>query len=122
MVSTAMDYYRFLQMLLNGGELDGVRILSRKSVELMTADHLGTRIAHGELFPGYGFGLGFAVRVSPGEASTLGTVGDFTWGGLYGTYFFVDPRESLIGILMMQRPNYAKYSRQFRTGVYSALD
>lgn len=122
MVSTATDYYRFLQMLLNGGELDGVRILSRKSVELMTADHLGSAIAHGELFPGYGFGLGFAVRVSPGEASSLGSVGDYTWGGLYGTYFFVDPRERLIAILLMQRPNYSKYARQFRTGVYRALD
>jgi CubicO group peptidase (beta-lactamase class C family) len=122
MVSTATDYYRFLQMLLNGGELDGVRILSRKSVELMTSDHLGTNIAHGELFPGYGFGLGFAVRTAPGEASSLGSVGDYVWGGLYGTTFFVDPKERLIGILMMQRLNYAKYSRLFRTGVYSALD
>jgi len=122
MVSTATDYYRFLQMLLNGGELEGVRILSRKSVELMTADHLGTGITRGELSPGYGFGLGFAVRITPGEASSLGSVGDYSWGGLYGTSFFVDPKERLIGILMMQRPNYAKYSRQFRTGVYSALD
>ena len=105
MVSTAPDYYRFLQMLLNGGELDGVRILSRKSVELMTADHLGNGIAHGELSPGYGFGLGFAVRTAPGEASSFGSVGDYNWGGLWGTYFFVDPRERLIGILMMQRPN-----------------
>ena len=122
MVSTAADYYRFLQMLLNGGELEGVRILSRKSVELMTSDHVGTGIARGLLFPGYGFGLGFNVRITPGEASSLGSVGDYGWGGLYGTTFFVDPKERLIGILMMQRPNWAKYSRQFRTGVYSALD
>ena len=122
MVSTATDYYRFLQMLLNGGELEGVRILSRKSVELMTSDHVGTRIARGELSPGYGFGLGFTVRIAPGEASSLGTVGDYGWGGLYGTSFFVDPKERLIGILMMQRPNFTKYARQFRTGVYSALD
>jgi CubicO group peptidase (beta-lactamase class C family) len=121
MVSTATDYYRFLQMLLNGGELDGVRMLSRKSVELMTSDHLGTRITDGP-GPGYGFGLGFAVRIMPGEASTLGSVGDYGWAGLYGTTFFVDPKERLIGILLMQRPNYRKYSRQFRTGVYSALD
>ena len=122
MVSTATDYYRFLQMLLNGGELDGVRILSRKSVELMTSDHLGTSIARGPLPQGYGFGLGFTVRITPGEASSLGSVGDYGWGGLYGTTFFVDPKERLIGILLMQRPNYAKYSREFRTGVYSALD
>jgi CubicO group peptidase (beta-lactamase class C family) len=123
MVSTATDYYRFLQMLLNGGELEGVRILSRKSVELMTSDHLGTGITHAPPFPaGYGFGLGFAVRVAPGEASSPGSVGDYGWGGLYGTTFFVDPKERLIGILLMQRLNYAKYSRQFRTGVYSALD
>jgi CubicO group peptidase (beta-lactamase class C family) len=122
MVSTATDYYRFLQMLLNGGELEGVRILSRKSVELMTSDHVGTGISRGDLFPGYGFGLGFTVRIKPGEALSLGSVGDYGWGGLYGTTFFVDPKERLIGIYMMQRPNYAKYSRQFRTGVYSALD
>jgi CubicO group peptidase (beta-lactamase class C family) len=123
MVSTASDYYRFLQMLLNGGELEGVRILSRKSVELMTSDHLGTAITRDRQFPaGYGFGLGFAVRVAPGEASSPGSVGDYGWGGLYGTTFFVDPKERLIAILMMQRPNYAKYSRQFRVGVYSALD
>jgi CubicO group peptidase (beta-lactamase class C family) len=123
MVSTATDYYRFLQMLLNGGEFEGVRILSRKSVELMTSDHLGTGISHGPPFPaGYGFGLGFAVRVTPGESSSPGSVGDYGWFGLYGTTFFVDPKERLIGILMMQRPNFAKYSRQFRTGVYSALD
>jgi CubicO group peptidase (beta-lactamase class C family) len=122
MVSTATDYYRFLQMLLNGGELEGVRILSRKSVELMTSDHLGTGITRGELPPGYGFGLGFTVRIASGEAPSLGSLGDYGWGGLYGTTFFVDPKERLIGILMMQRPSYAKYSRQFRTGVYSALN
>jgi CubicO group peptidase (beta-lactamase class C family) len=89
----------------------------------MTSDHLGTAITRDpKVFAGYGFGLGFAVRVTPGEASSPGSVGDYFWGGLYGTTFFVDPKERLIGILMMQRPNYAKYSRQFRTGVYSALD
>jgi len=127
MVSTANDYYRFLQMLLNGGELDGVQILSRKSVELMTSDHLGSRIAHSPvdfLGPGYGFGLGFAVRTAPGEAASLGSVGDYFWAGIYGTYFFVDPKERLIAIYMIQRPNLiADLSLwlRFRAGVYNAL-
>jgi len=127
MVSTASDYYRFLQMLLNGGELDGIQILSRKSVELMTSDQLGTGIAHAPLYfpgPGYGFGLAFAVRTAPGEAASLGSVGDYWWVGVYGTSFFVDPKERLIGIYMMQRPNVIadlNFWSRFRTGVYSAL-
>ena len=128
MVSTASDYYRFLQMLLNKGKLDGVQILSRKSVELMTSDNLGTDIDRGPLYmpgPGYGFGLGFAVRTAPGQAPGLGSVGDYHWSGIYGTLFFVDPKERLIGIYMMQRPNVAanyNFWRKFRTGVYSSLD
>jgi CubicO group peptidase (beta-lactamase class C family) len=128
MVSTANDYYRFLQMLLNGGTLDGVQILSRKSVQLMTSDHLGSGIAHSPVyFPGdgYGFGLGFAVRTTPGVAAGLGSVGDYFWSGIYGTIFFVDPHEKLIAIYMMQRPNlFADMIlwRKFRAGVFSALD
>ena len=97
-VSTAADYLRFAQMLLNGGQLDGVRVLSRTTVELMTSDHLGTRISApttpGELLlgtPGYGFGLGFAVRLAPGIAGVPGSAGEFMWAGYAGTYFWVDP-------------------------------
>jgi CubicO group peptidase (beta-lactamase class C family) len=128
-VSTAGDYLRFTQMLLNGGELDGVRILSRKTVAYMLSDHLGTvratSLQRGAAYlpgPGYGFGLGFAVRTESGEASTPGTVGDANWGGLGGTYFWVDPKENLSVVWMAQGPGQRNYYRQLvRTGVYGAL-
>ena len=120
LVSTAADYLRFAQMLLNGGELEGVRILSRKTVEYMTSDHLGAIRGPG---PGYGFGLGFAVRHANGLSSTNGSAGDYNWAGLGGTYFWVDPKERLIGIWMMQAPNQRNHYRElFRNMVYGALD
>ncbi|MGH9810957.1 MAG: serine hydrolase domain-containing protein, partial [Terriglobia bacterium] len=120
MVSTAADYLRFAQMLLNGGELGGVRVLSRKTVEYMTSDHLGTIRGPG---PGYGFGLGFAVRLANGLSSTEGTAGDYNWAGLGGTYFWVDPKERLIAVWMMQAPNQRNYYRElYRNMVYGALD
>ncbi|HEY6104839.1 MAG TPA: serine hydrolase domain-containing protein, partial [Anaeromyxobacteraceae bacterium] len=128
MVSTAGDYLRFAQMLLNGGELDGARILSRKTVELMTSDHLGTGVARTALYfpgPGYGFGLGFAVRTAAGESAVPGSIGDYYWPGLYGTLFFVDPKEKLIGIWMMQRVNQPTNQviwRRFKSQVYAAID
>ncbi|MDB6098799.1 MAG: putative penicillin binding protein, partial [Gammaproteobacteria bacterium] len=86
LVSTAGDYARFLQMLLNGGRLDTVRLLSRKTIELMTSDHLGPITGASDLLlPGYGFGLGFAVRLQPGMAPVPGSVGQYFWGGLAGT-------------------------------------
>jgi CubicO group peptidase (beta-lactamase class C family) len=119
LVSTAADYLRFAQMLLNGGELEGVRLLSRKTVEYMTSDHLGTIRGPG---PGYGFGLGFAVRQTSGVASTNGTGGDYNWAGLGGTYFWVDPKERLIAVWMMQAPNQRNYYREiYRNLVYAAL-
>jgi len=128
-VSTATDYMRFAQMLINGGELDGVRLLSRKTVEYMMSDHLGpvraTSLQRGAAYlpgPGYGFGLGFAVRVETGESPTPGTVGDANWGGLGGTYFWVDPREKLAVVWMAQGPGQRTYYRQLlRTGVYGAM-
>lgn len=129
-VSTAADYLRFAQMLANGGILDGVRVLSRSSVSLMTADHLGTRIATaltpGELLlgtPGYTFGLGFAVRKAAGVAGVPGSEGEFMWGGYAGTYFWVDPREELVGVLMTQAPGpmRAHYRRLFKQLVYAAI-
>ena len=93
-------------MLLNGGQLDGARVLSRTTVELMTSDHLGTRIAApitpGELLlgtPGYGFGLGFAVRLAPGVAGVPGSAGEFMWAGYAGTYFWVDPEGEIAAVL-----------------------
>jgi CubicO group peptidase (beta-lactamase class C family) len=100
--STAPDYLRFTRMLLNGGELEGVRLLSPKTIEFMTSDHLGG-IA-GSSYAGYGFGLGFAVRTAPGVNDNPGSVGEYLWGGAQGTYFWIDPKEKLIAIFMSQRP------------------
>lgn len=116
MLSTAGDYARFCQMLLNGGQLDGVRILSPKTIALMTSDQLppGTErhtpvaIAIGPFGPvpemGTSFGLGFAVRVDPGRNPLPGSVGDFSWGGITGTLFWVDPETKLVAVLMAQTP------------------
>ncbi|AKJ28160.1 serine hydrolase domain-containing protein [Caldimonas brevitalea] len=132
LVSTASDYLTFARMLLNGGEVDGVRLLSRKTVELMTSDHLGTDVILKSQVPGattgylpgdgYGFGLGFGVRVTAGEASNAGSIGDYSWGGLGGTYFWVDPRERLIAIWMMQAPGQRDHYRSlFKNLVYAAF-
>lgn len=128
-VSTAMDYARFSQMLLNGGRLDGARVLSRPSVSLMTSDHLArisTPVTPGELLlgtPGYTFGLGFAVRQGPGVAGVPGSAGEFMWAGFAGTYFWVDPKEELLGVLMTQAPSpeRAYYRRLFKQLVYQAI-
>ena len=129
-LSTALDYLRFGQMLLNGGELDGVRVMSRSSIKLMTSDHLGTRIAAplqpGELLlgtPGYTFGLGFAVRQGDGVAGVHGSAGEFTWAGYAGTYFWVDPKEEIVGVYMTQAPSPIRsyYRKMFKSLVYQAL-
>lgn len=123
LMSTAADYARFLQCLLNGGELDGVRLLGPRTVEFMTADHLGNLPSHDPLLPpGHGFGLGFAVRTAAGQATMPGSVGTYHWGGIAGTTFFVDPAEDFFGILMVQAPNQRDHYRQlFRTLAYAAL-
>jgi CubicO group peptidase (beta-lactamase class C family) len=129
-VSTTMDYARFCQMLLNGGQLDGGRVLSRPSVALMTADHLAgihTPVTPGMLLlgmPGYTFGLGFAVRQEAGVAGVPGSAGEFMWAGFAGTYFWVDPKEELVGILMTQAPSpeRAYYRRLFKQLVYQAIN
>jgi CubicO group peptidase (beta-lactamase class C family) len=124
LVSTAGDYARFLQMLLNRGSLDGTRFLSRKTVELMTADHLGPITGAPDLLlPGYGFGLGFAVRLAPGISHVPGLVGQYFWGGLAGTTFWVDPQEELFAVLLIQAPGQRDYFRTlFRDMVYAAFD
>jgi CubicO group peptidase (beta-lactamase class C family) len=124
LMSTAQDYARFLQMLLNGGTLGSVRILGRKSIELMTADHLppGTPVNSDILPPGYGFGLGFAVRTAAGLASGPGSAGQYFWGGIAGTTFFIDPRENLFALSLIQAPAQREYYRMlFRNLVYAAL-
>ncbi len=124
LVSTAADYARFLQMLLNGGVLDGRRLLSRKTIELMTADHLGPITGAPDLLlPGHGFGLGFAVRLHAGIAHVPGSIGQYFWGGLAGTTFWIDPAEQLFALMLIQAPGLRDYYRTlFRDLVYAAVD
>jgi len=124
MASTVSDYLRFAQMLLAGGTLDGVRLLGRKTVEWMTSDHLGGIAADSPLLPpGYGFGLGFAVRLADGISPTHGSAGMYFWEGLAGTTFWVDPREQLVALLMIQAPGRREHFRNlFRGLVYAAID
>ena len=133
MVSTAADYARFLQMFANGGQLDGVRLLSRKTIDLMTADALPPDIKMGDdmwrfeaLEPsarmGQGFGLGFAVRNEQGRNPLPGSPGDYYWGGAYGTYFWHDPHERLYVVFMMQSPAaHLRYRYLMRDLVYQAM-
>ena len=124
LMSTAMDYARFLQCLRNGGELGGQRLLSRHTLAFMTADHLGSMPIDGTLLPpGHGFGLGFAVRRAAGESPVPGSVGSYHWSGIAGTSFFVDPAQDLYAMLLTQAPNQRDHYRQlFRNLVYAALD
>ena len=127
LISTAHDYARFLQFMLNRGELDGMRLLGPHTIDFMTADHLGNiPVASGGsqamLPPGHGFGLGFAVRKQLGVAPVPGSVGTYFWGGLAGTTFFVDPALKLFACLMLQAPNQREYYRMlFRDMVYAAV-
>jgi len=134
LVSSAADYLRFCQMLLNGGELAAVRLLSPKTVAHMTSEHLPPDVAYGpsahaligtgaplpEL--GQGFGLGFAVRKATGMSPLPGSVGDYFWGGIYGTSFWVNPAEQMIVVLMLQAPDQRTHYRQLiRHLVYATL-
>lgn len=127
-LGTVSDYLRFGQMLMNGGELDGARILSPKMVALMTANHLGPEIRNrvGVVEPhreGYGFGLGVAVRINPGIAAIPGNVGEFSWNGAYGTAFFADPKERLVVVLGTAAPGELRkyYREQIQDLVYGAM-
>jgi CubicO group peptidase (beta-lactamase class C family) len=122
LVSTMSDYFRFAQMMLNRGELDGVRILGRKTIELMTVHHLPAGV-HPWDDPSVGFGLGVSVLLDLGKSKTLGFVGNYGWSGAASTYFWVDPTEDLIGILMVQLMPSGAYpiSYDFRNLVYQAL-
>jgi CubicO group peptidase (beta-lactamase class C family) len=125
LVSTIDDYARFMQMLFLGGALDGARVIGRKTLAFMTADHLGPQLAIANpdlLPPGHGFGLGFAVRREVGMAPTPGTPGEFFWSGIGGTYFWVAPGEELMAVMMTQAPGQRAYYRQlFRNLVHAAL-
>jgi CubicO group peptidase (beta-lactamase class C family) len=123
LVATTMDYARFLAMLIGNGRLDRTRLLGRKTIELMTSDHLGTITGSPDLLPpGHGFGLGFAVRTSAGMAPFPGSVGNYYWGGAAGTTFWVDPTERLFAVLMIQAPVQREHYRVlFRDLVYAAV-
>jgi CubicO group peptidase (beta-lactamase class C family) len=124
LVSTVGDYARFCQMMLAGGTLGGARLIGRKIVELMTSDHLGPVTGAPDLLlPGYGFGLGFAVRREAGLAPIPGSAGEFYWGGLAGTTFWIDPREQMFAIAMIQGPGQREHLRTvFRSLVYAAAE
>ena len=125
MVSTAHDYARFLMMLRNGGQLDGKRYLSPRTVEFMTANHLDANVVRTPLYlpgAGYGFGLGFAVRSSAGEVASIGAAGEYNWGGAGGTAMWVDPASDLFVVFMMQSPKQrVLYRPLLRNMVYGAL-
>lgn len=126
LISSAEDYLRFCRMILNGGELDGVRVLGRKTVELMRSNHLAPTMLPIERaldMPGLGFGLGFSVILDPAQRQMLGTVGTIGWGGAANTNFWIDPKEEMIGILMAQYmpSNTFPLSEDFRNLVYQAL-
>ena len=124
LMSTAADYARFVRMLAQGGSLGGARLLGRKTVEFMTADHLGPIPRANDLLPpGHGFGLGFAVKTALGEHTEPGSVGSYGWSGAAGTAFFVDPAESMFAIVLTQAPGLLDDVRElFRQVVYAALD
>ncbi|MDX2203674.1 MAG: serine hydrolase domain-containing protein [Hyphomicrobiaceae bacterium] len=128
LVSTTADYQRFLQMLLNGGALDGKRYLSPKTIETMAANHIGPAagVQPGPYYlpgPGYGFGLGFAVRTETGANGATSSVGEYYWGGAAGTAFWVDPKENLFVLYMMQSPSQrVRFRPALRNMVYGAIE
>ena len=124
--STAPDYMRFAQMLLNQGELDGVRILGRKITELMHMNHLPADLLPYELgglpAKGYGFGLGSRVLINVAESEMPGSVGEFGWAGAAKTYYWVDPQEELVGLLMSQdMMDFDLPEKDFQVLTYQAL-
>jgi CubicO group peptidase (beta-lactamase class C family) len=128
MIGTIGDYARFAQMLLNGGTLDGRRYLRSETVALMIRDHVGpeTKIAHDHFFfPGEssGFGLGFAVRISVPAKAPLWPTGEYRWDGVAGTFFFIDPKDDMFAICMMQSPSQReRIQTELKTLIYEALE
>ena len=129
LVSTAHDYARFAQMLVNGGELDGVRLLSPKTVTLMEMNHAPAKalpygFRENDLYhAGYGYGLGMRVLTDVSQSGIAGSVGEFGWDGAFSTYFWVDRKEALYGLMMLQhQPNaYYPIAQQFKALTYQAL-
>jgi CubicO group peptidase (beta-lactamase class C family) len=124
LMSTLADYTRFAAMLSFGGSLEGVRILGARTLAFMASDHLDAEVrkSHYLLWRGHSFGLGFAIRTDPGRAPTAGSVGEFFWGGMMGTAFWVSPRDSLFAIIMVQTPEHRAYFRElFRNLVSAAI-
>ena len=120
LLSTTEDYLRFTMALANGGAWQGKRIIGRKTLEFMKSDHVGSRPGRPD---GFGFGLGFEVRTKEGEAMFPGSVGEYGWSGAAGTHFWIDPKEQLVGLLMVQASegDTRFLIRQFRTMVQAAL-
>jgi len=129
LVSTTMDYLRFCQMLLNNGELDGERILGRKAVELMHADHMNDvteKNSGSKTGDDFHFGLTFGIDGKPGDRGELGSEGAYWWGGAYGTTFWIDPKENLVGVFMVNGVTYNKeqslpYSQMLKHFTYQAI-
>jgi CubicO group peptidase (beta-lactamase class C family) len=122
LASTATDYLRFAQMLLNGGELDGVRIVSPKSIDLMSSDLLGNLpIYGGPVVPGYGFGLTVAVNKGPAYTASIGSAGEYYWEGAAASIFFVDPKEKLLTVYMIQKRRGVAISREYKRMVYQTI-
>ena len=122
LTSTAGDYAKFCQMLVNGGAVDGVRLLSPRTVELMTANHTSDLAPVGGLLgAGTAFGLGFQVTTDAAATQTLGSNGAYGWSGIYGTVFWIDPKEKLVAIMMVQRYPGSPVAAAFRPLVYQAL-
>ena len=119
--TTAVDYWRFCQMLLNGGELDGHRLLGPRTVSWIAQDHIGDMDSYNR--PGTRFGLGFAVVTDPGRLPWPNSKGTYYWGGSQGTIFWIDPAEELIGILMVQvtPSGHLSLREKFAALVYSAI-
>ena len=133
LVSTAADYHRFCRMLLGGGSLEEVRLVGRKTLELMTMNHLPGNADLAQLsrslfseavYSGQGFGLGFGVNMDPARAMAPGSMGEFYWGGIFSTYFFVDPVERLSAVFMTQLMPSSSYPvrRQLKTMIYAAVE
>jgi CubicO group peptidase (beta-lactamase class C family) len=121
LTATIRDYAKFAQMLLGGGALDGTRLLSPKTVELMTASHTSDLPPSGLLGPGTNFGLGFRVVTDLGPTQTLGSAGMYGWLGIYGTTFWVDPKERLVAVMMVQLYPGSPVGAAFQPLVYQAI-
>jgi CubicO group peptidase (beta-lactamase class C family) len=125
LVSTAMDYARVCQMLLNGGILDGNRVIGHKTLKFMASPHVapGVKLETHLVPPGHNFGLGFAVRTDEGLAPYAGSVGQFFWSGVAGTFFWIDPQEEMFAIFLSQGPGQREYFRTLiRSLVYAAVE